>query len=136
MSSQTSQKLQCLRYFVTDAAFMVHARRATKVQHLKWDFKAACSEFLQVPLETAKDNPPAQSRLTYNTLPRAVSRQVLITSKNGDCPASLGKLFHCLITLTVEYFFLSLNRISCISIFVHCFLSCHQILLRRLWFCI
>lgn len=59
-----------------------------------------------------------QTRLLW-----AFSSLVLETSKDKDCTAVLGKLFHCLIVLTMEKFFFNPVRTCLVSTHTCC-LSC------------
>jgi len=50
--------------------------------------------------------PPCSKQANCSRLLRALSRQVLSISKDGDCTMSLHNLLQCMIALTVKYIFL------------------------------
>lgn len=54
-----------------------------------------------------------------------MSSMVLNISKDGDTANALVNLFQCSATLTVEQVCLCRNKISCVSFWAHCPLSCH-----------
>lgn len=64
---------------------------------------------------------------------RVVSCGGLNSSDDGDSKTSQQNLLQCSITLTVKYFLLCLNSVSCISVCAHCFLSWHYTPLKRCW---
>jgi len=53
---------------------------------------------------------PCRSRVTYRRLHRALSRQVLNISREGDSTTSLGSQFQCSVTLRVKKLFLMFRR--------------------------
>lgn len=75
------------------------------------------------------------SRATYSVLPRTISRQLLITSKDGDSATSLGDLYQGLANLAIKkiilwcYTKLPVFQFVC----VQCLWSCHRAPLKRAW---
>lgn len=76
---------------------------------------------------------PASSKDGTSRLLRALSSWDLSICKDGDTTKALGNLSRCSSTLTVKYFFLYLNEISCVSVWAHCPLPCHWAQGRRGW---
>ena len=77
---------------------------------------------------------PLPTQGPLEQVPKTVSRQLLIISKNGDSTTFLGNLCQCSVTLTVKKAFFSCSdRTSCVSGYAHHLWSCHWAPLRKAW---
>lgn len=76
-------------------------------------------------LELVYSNFPAQSKVSWSKLLRAMCSQVSNICKDEDPTNSPRNLFKGLTILTAESFFFSLSGNSCISVCANCLWSSH-----------
>lgn len=97
----------------------------------------ALEEVSRITVQLKRKGPLAvtqsKSLLAQSRLPQTAYSWVLNISETGVSTTSLDNLQQCLTTLTKEREFLIFNGISCVSVCIHCFLSCQWIPQRRAW---
>lgn len=113
-----------MRYFAQVTASLTLLSKALEIfgRHMSWDHRVE-SWGQKAPLDIAKFNHTKQSLLKQVTWDH--TQMGFEYLNHGDSTDSLGKLFQSSTTLTEKTNFLSLNVISCISIWVYYLLSCN-----------
>lgn len=122
-------KTVSLKGDMTVASVLTIARSTITCSNSSKDYSITEQLGLEGPLVSSSC--PAQSRVCHSRLLRAVQLG-FATSKNGNATISLGNLFHCLTTSTVEKPTVSYTEIE-FPICAHCLLSCHQAPPRKAW---